>query len=103
MADDSSFVSRCFCCWSSRKLEIIQGGRPASVDCLTAIFSKNYVSESGHKNIKRVLTNSRAVLTTNVTKEISDALTGGNEVKTGASSDINVYNSYDSVKVPSVF
>ena len=34
---------------------------------------------------------------------MSDALTGGNEVKTGASSDINVYNSYDSVKVPSVF
>ena len=58
------------------------------------------MSESGHKNIKRVLTNSRAV---NHKRQMSDALTGGNEVKTGASSDINVYNSYDSVKVPSVF
>ena len=34
---------------------------------------------------------------------MSDALTGENEVKTGASSDINLDNFYDSVKVPSVF
>ena len=36
---------------------------------------------------------------------MSDAPTGGNEVKTGASSDIHVNfgNCYDSVKVPSVF
>ena len=33
---------------------------------------------------------------------MSDALTGGNEVKTEASSDINVHNSYDSVNVSSV-
>ena len=60
------------------------------------------MSESGHKNIKRVLANSRAVFN-NHQRQMSDALTGGNEVKTGASSNINVYNSCDSVKVPSVF
>ena len=59
MADDSSFVSRCFCCWSSirQKEAWNNSGRKTSISRLfNGNFSKHYASESGHKNIKRVLT-----------------------------------------------
>ena len=69
MADDSSFVSRCFWCWPSirQKEAWNNSGRKTSISRLfNGNFPKNYLRESGHKNIKRVFTNSRAVLTTNV-------------------------------------
>ena len=69
MVDDSSFVRRCFCCRPSvrQKKALNHSGRKTIISRLfNGNFPENYVSESGHKNIKRELTNSRAVLTTNI-------------------------------------
>ena len=56
--------------------------------------SRKCVSISGHKNIKRLLTNRRACFSHQ--REISNVLSEGNESKTGAPSDINIGDSYPS-------
>ena len=70
--------------------------KPSIGRLLNASFPENYVIQlSGHKNFSR-----RLLLATNT---VSDSLSGRNESKAGSSSNINFDDSYDDVKVPSVF